>query len=223
MTSALVPSMPMPASMHAAVWSSTISRPGHLVAAHAAVVRALGGGVADGRPTQRPAVLEEGVLLLDPEHRLLVAVPLDHLPQSGPGIGGVRGEVGQFDLTHDQLVVGAPQRVGDHEHRTQDAVGVVAQGLIGARTVESPDPGLLAVGDDFGLAAEERRWFGPVDPDVLSLIRHMYSLLLDFSSVLLQLLYHRLTGRRSAPGDDEVAVLDQFTITAGRFCPVSRL
>ena len=127
------------------------------------------------RPAERPSVLEEGVFLLDPEHRLLVAVLLDHLTQVGPGVGRVGGEVGELDLAHDQLVVGTPQRVGDHEHRPQDAVRVVPQRLVGARSVESPDPRVLAVRDDLGLAPEERRWLGPVDPDVLSLVRHMNS------------------------------------------------
>ena len=59
----------------------------------------------------------------------------------------------------------------------QDAVGVVTQRLIGARAVKTPDARLVTVADHLGLAAEERRWFGPVDPDVLSLIRHVHSLL----------------------------------------------
>ena len=37
-------------------------------------------------------------------------------------------------------------------------------------------PGLLAVGDDLGLAAQQRRRLGPVDPDVLGLVRHVHSL-----------------------------------------------
>src|ERR1019366_898482 len=49
---------------------------GHLVATDAAVVRALRRGIPDGRPAQRPPVLEEGVLLLDAELRLVVAVLL---------------------------------------------------------------------------------------------------------------------------------------------------
>ena len=129
---------------------------GHLVAAYTAVVGALGGGVAEHRPAERATVLEEGVLLLDAEHRLLVGVLLDHLTQLGPGVGGMGGEVGELHLAHDQLVVGAPQRVGDDEDRAEHAVGVVAQGLVGARPVETPDAWILAVGDDLRLAPEER-------------------------------------------------------------------
>ena len=52
---------------------------GHLVAADAAVVRALRRGEAVLGPAQRAAVLEEGVLLLDAEPRLEVGVLLGDL------------------------------------------------------------------------------------------------------------------------------------------------
>ncbi len=142
------------------------------------------------RPAERPAVLEEGVLLLDAEHRLLVGVLLDHRAQLGPGVGRVGGEVGELDLAHHQLVVGAAQGVGTDEHGPEHAVGVVSERLVGARAVEAPDARLLAVGDDLGLAPQQRRRLGPVDPDVLSLVRHMRSsvarLLRYFGALVLQ-------------------------------------
>src|SRR5665213_3069304 len=67
------------------------------------------------------------------------------------------------------------QGVGAGVDGSQDAVRVVAHGLIGARSVEAPDTGLLPVRDDPRLAPEERGRLGPVDPDVLSLIRHVHS------------------------------------------------
>ena len=95
-TSALVPSMAMPGVDAGRGVQLDDLAPGHLVAAHAAVVRALRRRVADVRPAERPAVLDEGVLLLDAEQRLLVGVLLDDGRAGGPGVGRVRGEVGEL-------------------------------------------------------------------------------------------------------------------------------
>ena len=56
----------------------------HLVGADAAVVEALRRREAVGREAERPAVLEERVLLLDAEQRLLVRVLLGDRPQQRP-------------------------------------------------------------------------------------------------------------------------------------------
>src|SRR6185437_4786328 len=132
----------------------------HLVAADPAVVGALWRRVAVDRPAQRAALLEEGVLLLHPEPRLVGGVLLGHRRTGGPGVGGVRGEVGEKDLAHHQLVVGAAEGVRADEHRVEHAVGVVASGLVGAGAVEAPDTGLLAVRDDLGLAPDQRGRLG---------------------------------------------------------------
>ena len=55
------------------------------------------------------------------------------------GVGGVRRHVGEEHLAHHQHVVAAADRVGTREHRLQDAVGVAARRLVGARAVEAPD------------------------------------------------------------------------------------
>ena len=81
-------------------------------------------------PAERTALLQEGVLLLDAEHRALVAVLLGHLDAECPGIGGVWGEVGQLDLTQHQDVVPTADRVRHGVHRAQHAVGVRAGRLV---------------------------------------------------------------------------------------------
>ena len=58
---------------------------------HAAVVRTLRSRVTVGRQSERAAVFEERVLLLDAEHRLLVAVLRDHLREVRPDVGRMAG------------------------------------------------------------------------------------------------------------------------------------
>src|SRR5439155_26246698 len=65
-----------------------------------------------------------------------------------------------------ELVVAAADGIRAHEHRLQDAVGLVARRLLGARPIEAPDGRLLTVGHDLGLRTQLLRWLGPVDPDV---------------------------------------------------------
>ncbi len=129
--------------------------PRHLVAAHAAVVRALWGGVADGRPAERPTVLEEGVLLLDPEHRLLVARTSRPRPRSlarvlvGCGVKSVSSTSHMTSLSFGPRRGSGTTNTG---RRTQ------SESCPRAWLVLEPSkpqmPGLLAVGDDLGLAAE---------------------------------------------------------------------
>src|ERR1700683_926094 len=148
---------------------------GHLVPADAAVVRPLRRGEPGLGPPQGPAVLEEGVLLLNAEPRLIGGVLLGYLDACPAGVGGMWRHVGQQHLAHDELVVLAPQRVGADEHGLKHAVRVAPLGLVGARAVEAPDGGLLAVLHDLRLAPQQRARFGPVDPDVLGLIAHRLS------------------------------------------------
>ena len=61
--------------------------------ADAAVVGTLGSWIALNRPSQRTALLEEGVLLFDPKDRLLVRIGLIHRGTGGPSISGMRGHV----------------------------------------------------------------------------------------------------------------------------------
>src|SRR5690606_10069526 len=119
-----------------------------LVGAHTAVVRTLRAGEAALGPAERPAVLQERVLLLDAEPRLLFGVLLRDLDTRRTGVGGVRGHVGQQDLAHHEDVVAAADRIGEDGDRAEHAVGLAARRLVGARPVEAPDRGLDAVGDD---------------------------------------------------------------------------
>jgi len=118
-TSALVPSMPMPASMQAAVLELDDLTAGHLVAAHCRSSTGPEERDSPGRASRAPPVLEERVLLLDAEHRLLVAVLLDHLAQVGAGVGRMGGEVGQPTSHITSLSLGATERV--RERRTRAA------------------------------------------------------------------------------------------------------
>ena len=72
MTSALMPEMPRPASRQLSRCASTIVAAEDLVGADAAVVAALRGREAAVREAERAAVLEERVLLLDAEQRLVL-------------------------------------------------------------------------------------------------------------------------------------------------------
>ena len=77
--------------------------------------------------------------------------------QARPGVGGVRGHVGEEHLAQHEDVVAAADRVGHDEDRPQHAVGGVARRLVGARAVEAPDRQLIAVVDDLGLRPQHRR------------------------------------------------------------------
>ena len=113
--------------------------PGHLVAADAAIIRALRCGKARLGPAQRAPVLEEGVVLFDPEPGLLVGILLRQLGALPPGVRAVRRHIGVQDFTHHELVALRPQGVGAHEDGLEDAVGVAPFGLVRAGAVEAPD------------------------------------------------------------------------------------
>ena len=83
-------------------------------------------------------------------------------------------EVGSEEgLTHDQEVIAAAERIGADEDRSEDNVGVVASGLIGARTIESPDRRLGVLVDDPGLRADVGSRLGAIDPDVFGSLLHV--------------------------------------------------
>jgi hypothetical protein len=145
-----------------------------LVGADTAVVAALRGGEAAEGEAVGPTVLEERVLLLDAEHRLLVGV-LGGRHGTGPtGVRdvGLHGDVEH--LRHHEEVVAAADRVRAAEDRLQHAVRLVAGRLVGRRAVEAPYRELLgAVGEDLGLRAQLGRRLRAVDPDVLRLVGHL--------------------------------------------------
>ena len=114
--------------------------PEDLVRADAAVVAALRRGEAADREAVRAAVLHERVLLLDAEQRLVAGVLLRRLDEGGAGVRRVGLVVGAPHLAHHEDVVAAADRVGTVEHRLEHAVALVARGLVGARTVEAPEP-----------------------------------------------------------------------------------
>jgi hypothetical protein len=143
-----------------------------LVGADAAVVGALGAGEAAAGPAEGVAVLEERVLLLHAEPHVLVGVLLGRRGARSPGVGGVRGHVDVEHLVQHEDVVAAADRVGADEHGLEHAVGGVALGLVGGGAVEAPHGRLLAVLQDPGLRAQQRRRLGAVDPDVFSLDAH---------------------------------------------------
>ena len=140
----------------------------------AAVVGALRFGEPVGREAGGPAVeVQHRVLLLEAEQGLLVLVLLVDLAGLGTRVGRVRRPVlGQGRLAHDQDVVTTTDGVGAAEDGLEDDIGVVAAGLVGRRTVEPPDPGLGAVGEDLGLRADFGGGFRPVDPEVFSTVGH---------------------------------------------------
>ena len=101
----------------------------HLGSADAAIVRALGGGEALLGPAERRTISEERVFLLDTEHGLLVGVLRSCRYAGGSGVGWMRRAVREFDLAQDEDVVSTPDGVGAGEHRTQNAIRIVARAL----------------------------------------------------------------------------------------------
>ena len=148
---------------------------GDLDRTHPAVIRTLGGGVVvpGSWPPHRSALLEERVLLLHAEPRLLVGVALGHLDCGRPPVGRVRlHRVGHQHLAQHQLVVAAPDRVGGDEHRAEHAIAVGPLSLVGRGTVKAPHAHLGTIGEDLGLGTHQRHGLGAVDPDVLGAVGH---------------------------------------------------
>ena len=146
----------------------------HLVGADAAVVEALRRREAAAvREAVRAAVLEERVLLLDAEQRLVARVLLGDGREQRARVGRVRRHVGQQHLAHHEHVVAAADRVGTREHGLQHAVGV----LPGAWFVLEPSKPQIGrsapSAEDLRLRAQPRGRLGAVDPDVLRLDSHV--------------------------------------------------
>ncbi len=106
-----MPEIDRPAARQLSRCCSTIGPAEDLVGPDAAVVATLGGRETGRREAEGPAALEERVLLLEAEQGLLGGELLGDAPQLGPGVGGVRGHVGEEHLAQHQDVVAAPDRV----------------------------------------------------------------------------------------------------------------
>lgn len=143
-----------------------------LLGADAAVVAALRGREAALGEAERARALEEGVLLLDAEDRLLSGELLGDRAQQGAGVRDVRRAVDLVDLAQDEDVVAATDRVREGRDRLKNAVRRVTLGLVGGRAVEAPGGDLVRVGQDPSLGAELGGRLRAVDPDVLGLDCH---------------------------------------------------
>jgi hypothetical protein len=150
----------------------------HFVRAHSAVVTPLRGRKADGRPSQGPGTFKKGVLLLNAEPGIEIAILFSSSCTPGPGIGGVRRHVGEKDLAHDQLVVAATDWVWAYKHRVQNAVRVFAWSLVCAGAVKAPNWGLFPYRTNLGFGPHLGRRKRPVYPNVFSLIETQ-NILLD--------------------------------------------
>ena len=178
----------------------------HLVGADAAVVAALRGGEAALREPVGAALLEEVVLLLDAEDRLLVLVLVGDRDAGGAGVARVRRHVDVEDLAEHEDVVATTDGVGAREHGLQDAVGLVAGSLVRAGAVEAPDGQLGAVGEDLRLRPQLGRRLVPSI--------QMYSAL------------YVIGGGSSGRAHAGVVCLSSYrsgTLSAGRFRPVAPL
>ena len=124
----------------------------HLTGPDAAVVRTLRSGEAVARPAVGPArAVEQGVLLLEPEPVLVVAVLVEQLRGVGPEVVLVRGAVRHPGLAHDEDVVAEAERVREQGRRSEVDVRVVAGSLAGGGAVEIP---FRQVFDGFGRFAQ---------------------------------------------------------------------
>jgi hypothetical protein len=110
-----------------------------LAGADTTVVRALGAREAAHRPAVGPTVhVEEGILLLEAEPRLLLLVVRGELIAFVAVVVGVRRAVGIPALTDHQDVRGQTEGVWEDRHRAQVDVRVVARGLPGRRAIKVP-------------------------------------------------------------------------------------
>ena len=159
MTSALMPEMPRPASRQASRCASTIVAAEDLVGADAAVVDALRGGEAAWREAERAAVLEERVLLLDAEQRLLVGVLLGDRRAAAARVLVGCGVMSVSSTSHITSM-SSPPRIGSghDEHRAAARSRSLSPGAWLVLEPSKPQIGrLLAVGEDLGLRAQLRR------------------------------------------------------------------
>ena len=136
--------------------------------AGAAVVRALGTGVAALGEAVGPPVLHERVLLLHAVPGLLGLVLGLGGGAGSARVGRVHGAIGRVDVAeHEDVAVGA-ERIRAREDGTQDAVGAVARRLVGAGAVEAPLRRGVTLVHDLGLGAQKGGRLGAVDPNVFS-------------------------------------------------------
>ncbi len=137
--------------------------------ADAGVVRALRRRIAVFGEAERTAVLVEEIFLLEAEPGAGV------VENGGALVGRMRGlAVGHHDFAHHEDAIGA-RPVREDGDRLQHAIGAVAFGLLGGRTIEAPERKLLERRErreflDLGFAAQIRSRRISVEPDVLELI-----------------------------------------------------
>lgn len=118
----------------------------NLASTDTAVVRALGSRETTRGPAEGTAIeIEESVLLLETEPRLVVGVGLHDLVAVMAVVVLVGGTIGVPALGKNDNVGGTAERIGEDGAGAQVDIGVVAGGLVSGRTIEVPD------GEIFGL------------------------------------------------------------------------
>ena len=141
-----------------------------------AVVRTLRSRETVRREASWPtgAGVDERVLLLETEDRLLIRVLPERSDCSGTSVRRMRRQVGgEKGLAENNDVVAAASGVRALEHRIEDNIRIVTRCLVGARTVESPDTRLFTIGQDLGLGTHFARRFGSIDPQIFGPVDHV--------------------------------------------------
>ncbi len=154
---------------------------GDVIGTDAAVVVPLGTWVY-GRllgPAGDAALVQERVLLLDAEPRLLGLVGFGERAELGAGVAGMRRRsVGQHDFAHHEDVRLAADRIGVERDRLEGAIALVARGLSGTGSVEAPvgDVGerLHAAVEDFPLGTQAGGRRAAVQPKVFGDRFHLF-------------------------------------------------
>ncbi len=151
--------------------------PGHFRPADAAVVRTLGTGKAVFGPAVGSALLEERVLLLDTEHRLEAGELLRHLDGAGAVVGGDEVSPSALRTSHITRTSFGP-RSGSGQTKTgsepQSERSPVAWFVLDPSKPHTG--GFLPSATILVLLRKLAGGFGPVYPDVFSLIRQRCSL-----------------------------------------------
>src|SRR5262249_33389004 len=107
------------------------SHAAHIFVANAAVIRALGPGVALFGEAEGPSILIYEIFLLeaDPQVRVIL--------NPGACVGGMRGAISVIDFAKNEISVLAA-RIRIESHRFEDAVRTFALGLHGGTAVKAP-------------------------------------------------------------------------------------